>query len=556
MRLTTFLTVTLGLPVLAAPPQAARDIPAVIAEVRAEVTKKTADPDGRPLPVASHWAHGYGMGNFGSDYQTELLGKGHHVLPNLSMPGPGDERIGPEGRGMLVRSVVEKLARWKAPFSLRGGNWEAVLLSKSQPKNDPGRWRNLPAEKSPLVVNPEGKVVPRISPFGAVAPWQEAGRVLTGSGALKQFQAWYPDPPRVILLSNNEAPLLEPKHDVEKESKRYLQSYGKGKSGFFKRGVMAEGYRERYLALFKGMREGLTSEGWRKNAVIVGYGAFGPPHFARWSGWSRYSYTTEERIDPWHRVWEGGSPSYYTHNWNASTDYRVHSPQVEANNWVFMLEEAYRENPDFWFELSVWDGNFSRSNAKSYRKSKFHQYVKAGQEFTPERYGGFVQYGMWLTTPRVVREFRGWTTPRAEYEPHFLALVAAVDRLWSSTVLQRFWRKGRLVPNHSRKHPYQTAVPARWKDTDRWYMLNTSLDPRGPWELTTEIPVFSLARVIGEKGGREWLLYAHAPVKARKGVEIEIPGYGKVTVDVSPAGNFYHLKEKDRSVTALESTRP
>jgi hypothetical protein len=25
-------------------------------------------------------------------------------------------------------------------------------------------------------------------------------------------------------------------------------------------------------------------------------------------------------------------------------------------NWTFMLDEAFRTNPNFWFELSTWDG--------------------------------------------------------------------------------------------------------------------------------------------------------------------------------------------------------
>lgn len=528
--------------------------PPVVEEVRREVTRPSPDPGGRPLPVASHWAHGYGYENFGSDYQVGLLEKGHHVLPNLTMPDPGDDAYGPEGKEALVRSVFEKLARWKAPLCFRGGNWEAVMLSGRHPKDAPGKWRDLPPDQNPKDVDLQGNLVPRLSPWGGAVPWREAGRYVTGGGkAFAQLQQWYPDPPLVVLLSNNEAPLLEPKHDPEKLSRRYLDAHGPGRSGAYKRGVMAEGYLERYRAMFDGIREGLPNDAWRNSARIVGYGAFGPSHFGRWPAWTDYSYTTEDCVDPWHLVWDGGSPSYYTHNWDASTDFRVHSPQVEANNWVFMLEQAYRDRPDFWFELSVWDGNFSRTDAKQWGKSKLHTYTKTGQDFTPQRYGGFVQYGMWLTTPRVVREFRGWMTPRAEWEPYFLELVAAVDRVWQDPTLTKFWRHGRLVPDRSRRHPYQTNIPAKWKDADRWYLLNTSLDPAGDWDVTTEIPVFSLARVIGDPGNREWLLYAHAPVKPREDVGIEVPEYGKVTVDVTPAGRFYLIREQDRSVTGVDA---
>ncbi len=274
--------------------------------------------------------------------------------------------------------------------------------------------------------------------------------------------------------------------------------------------------------------------------------AFGPPHFGRMDNWYIHSFVTEERLDSWPLVWEGGSPSYYTHNWNESTDYRVWSPQVESQNWICMLEGTYRERPDFWFEISVWDGNpASREKSKYRRKMDF--YIERGQRWSPERYAGFVQFGLWLLTPRVVREFRGSTVPRAEFAQDFEALVGAVDRVWTNPVLKDFWRQGKLVPNRAWKHPYQKNIPEKWKTADRWFQLDTSLDPPRPWELATELPVFALARVLGKKGDRRWLLYAHSPVEPRRGVEITIPEWGKVTVDVTPGGNFYLIREADRS---------
>jgi len=544
----SILGVVLVLWLSAAGPVAAEEAtPAVVQQIAAEVTRLNTDPGGRPLPVVSHWANSFGRNNFSSDYQIGLLAQGHHIMPTL--PFPNSAAAGYDEAG---KPWVEKLSRWKAPFSLRAGQWEAVLYDKKQPHDNPGKWRDLPADKSPLEIDHEGKILKLLSPFGAVDPWYEAGVYATHSPAFAQLQQWYPDPPLVILLSNNEAGKLKPKLDVEKTSKRYVDAHGRGKPGSYIRGALAKGYLERYAALLKGVREGLASPVWRQRAKLVAYEAFGPEHLGRWDGWEAYSLATEEQISPWHLVWEGGSPSYYTHNWNASTDYRVWSPQVEANNWVFMLEEAYRDRPEFWFEISVWDGNEARTtNPKKKSSRKMDQYIKAGQTWSPERYAGFVQFGMWLLTPRVIREFRGSSVPRQEFHQDFEALVAAVDRVWQDPVLTRFWRASRLVPNRSHKHPYQTKIPAKWNDVDRWYLLNTSLDAPWPWAHNTEIPVFSLARVLGEPGDRQWLVYAHAPVQARSGVEIEIPEYGKVKVDVTPAGSFYLVREKDRSVTPV-----
>lgn len=532
--------------VVAARQAPAAEVETVVREMARELTKKTSDPGGRPLPVVGHWANAFGRDNFSSEYQTELLEKGHHVMPTLPMP-----RVGTDSYPESGQATVKKLAKWKAPFALRAGQWEQWLLSKDHPRDNPGRWRNLPPEQSPLVLTPEGKLDNWLSPFGAVEPWREVGRYYTSSGAFDQLEQWYPDPPLVILLSNNEARRLEPKHNIETRSKRYLDLYGSDKPKSFQRRVMAEGYLKRYAALFEGIREGLASKHWQQHSLLVAYEGFGPPHFGRWSGWTAYSYSTDEEIDPWHRVWDGSAPSYYTHDWNASTDYRVHSPQIEAMNWVFMLEEVYREKPDFWFELSIWDGNFGSSNNKK-RKEKRDHYLQAGQTWSPQRYAGFGQFGLWLTTPRVVREFRASTVKREEFHQDFEALVAAVDRIWQNPTLTRFWRHGKLVPNRSRQHPYQSRIPKKWQSVDRWFLLSTNLDPPGEWNVKTEIPVFSLARVLGEEGSRQWLVFAHSPLKARQGVEIEVPGYGAITVDVTPGGDFYQVEENGRRVTHLQ----
>jgi len=525
--------------------KAGEGVPAVVEEIRTEVAKKNTDPGGRPLPVVSHWANGFNRPKFSSDYQIQLLEQGHHIMPTLPFPPPGGERYPGEGKPW-----VKRLARWRAPFCLRAGQWEQVLVDKNHPVQEPGKWRFLPPEKSPLVINHQGEVENWISPWGAIEPWYEAGVYNTRSGAFRDLQNWYPDPPLVILLSNNEARKLKPKHDIQGLSKRYVSAHGKDRPHAFLRKVMLQGYLERYGALLKGIRHGLENEVWRKNSLLVAYNAFGPPHLGRMEDWYVYSYATDERLAPWPLVWEGGSPSYYTHNWNPSTDYRVWSPQVESQNWVFMLEQAHRERPDFWFEISVWDGN-PASREKSKYGRKMDHYIEKGQKWSPGRYAGFVQFGMWLLTPRVVREFRGSTVPRAEFSREFEALVGAVDRVWTNAVLRRFWRKGELVPNRSRRHPYQKNIPARWKDADRWFQLDTNLDPPRPWDLTTELPVFSLARVLVERGRRQWRLYAHSPLKPRRGVEVEIPGYGKATISVAPAGSYYLVDEKSRSATAV-----
>jgi hypothetical protein len=65
----------------AVPSVAARN---VAQEIRSEVLMPPNGPQGRPLPLVSHWNMGsYGKG-WTPDYQVELLDKGHHILPWMS----------------------------------------------------------------------------------------------------------------------------------------------------------------------------------------------------------------------------------------------------------------------------------------------------------------------------------------------------------------------------------------------------------------------------------------------------------------------------------------
>ena len=130
----------------------------------------------------------------------------------------------------------------------------------------------------------------------------------------------------------------------------------------------------------------------------------------------------------------------------------------------------------------------------------------------------------------------------------FDRLLFAVDRIYGDETLKAFWRRGELVPNRAHKHPYQENIPGGYENIDRWFLLDTGLDRPRPWELKTDIPVFSLAVVMGEKTKRRWLVYAHSPLKDRRGVSIVVPGFGDITVDVPRGGAFYLVDGGDGSI--------
>lgn len=515
------------------------------AEIRREALLPPDGPAGKPLPLLSHWNMGsYGKG-WTPQYQRQLLEQGSHILPWFSWPrgNPDKDEKAAQRFNDYYADLISICREFNMPICFRGTQWEAILVRK--------QYRDLPADECPAVIDPNGKSIPKLSSFGPLEPWRDPAGEYVDTPAMKKIQQMYPDPPLVLFVGNNEAPDLR-WYQVNR-SRRYLRKYGKDKSDEFKRKVVAEGWIKRYPIMFDAMRDALISDSWKKNVRFVGYGAFGPSHFGRWPGWKQYSLITDEWTSPnWH-FWQGGSPSYYTHNWCANRDHWVWSTQVQSMNWIFQLEEAYSVNPDFWWEVSIWDGNGGWTPDKGYvpylvKKSKACQYMADGQTYTPDRYEGWAQYGLWLLRPRVIREFRGSTVPIEPWRPFFDRLVAIVDRVYENKTLEQFWRRGRLVPNRAHKHPYQSNVPEKYHDVDRWFALDTSLDKPRPWTQRTNIPVFSLALLIGEKPNRRWLLYAHSPLEDRAGVEITIPEFGSVTVRVPRAGAFFLVEETDGKI--------
>ena len=178
-------------------------------------------------------------------------------------------------------AAIKKAAEYKLPISFKSTQWESLLYT------DP-KYKKLPAKDDPNVIETgTAKIRKQISPFGLKEPWYRVGKEWTSQDELKMLQLLYPDPPLVIFLSNNEASKLR-WYKVE-ESQRYVDKYGTEQSGSFKRKVVGDGWKGLYPEMFKGMRDGLTQQSWKKSGKFVGYGGFGPSHFARWPGWLRHS---------------------------------------------------------------------------------------------------------------------------------------------------------------------------------------------------------------------------------------------------------------------------
>ena len=515
-------------------------------EIRYESTLGNISSVGYPLPLAAHWNTGWSIKEgFTPDYQLAMIEKGHYILPSFHLPGP--TKTQDESRYGYYEKAFKKAAALNLPFSFISSQWERWLTIMPE-------YFDLPAEKNPNVVDTDGTINKKVSPFGPVTAWQEIGQKWTSTSLLKQLQAWYPDPPRVFFVSNNEHDKLR-WTEVE-NSDRYMALYGAGRDDDFKREVVGNGWIERYRALQKGMKEGLINDSWKNGATFTGYSAFGTNAFGRWAGWINYSLYTKGRIEPWFLAWDGASLSYYQHDWSGVSDYNVWSMQIQAMNWIFMIDEARNSfNRDFIIELSTWDGFEPDGSVKNKRA----YYASLGQQVNPERYEGYVQFGMWLLRPRIVREYRGTRATLADEESYFLSIVRSVDRVHKNETLKKFWRSGRMVVNDLHKHPYQINVPNEYASVERWFLLDTSLDSERPWKydwsephLSSALPVFALALLIGDAPEREWLVYLHSPLKNYKDVKVTIPDYSPINVDVGSSGSFYHVNEKNKTITFIQ----
>jgi hypothetical protein len=197
-----------------------------------------------------------------------------------------------------------------------------------------------------------------------------------------------------------------------------------------------------------------------------------------------------------------------------------------------------------------------------------------------DRYEGLCQYALWLTRPRVVREF-AWGDFPGVVERKWRALVRSVDRVWGHPVLRRFFRKGRLVvnPDYEKatglKHPFWELTDLdrhgrcgpwleRWERRDRFHQLTCPLNPpfekwpqrqgvtaTRPSDTHALIRVWAFAYVLGQAPDREWLLFVQSPRRPREDVPVTVPGWGTARVKAPRAGAFYHLREGEGGVRAV-----
>lgn len=476
--------------------------------------------DEHPLPLAASWNGGRTPLGFTPGWQMRQIRRGRYLLPWFELAIPPAPAVGNGyanvADAMYFRSAIGYLAQHHLPMSFVTTAWESQLP---------------PISAAYAGKDAHGNALP-LSPFGPVAPWYEVGREWARHPSLRELQRLYPDPPLVLFISDNEAAKVTPDE--------LGAPYGVNASAqaIARRRAIGDAWIVRYKAMIRGFRDGLDAPGWRAHALFIGYDAFVTSAMGRWGGWGAYSLYVPGRTEPWPYAWDGASVSYYVNNWAPDSDYTVLSPEIEAMNYVPVLAEVRRTEPDFWLELSTWDGQVAGQPS-----DKLLFYANRGQSYTADRYGGMVQFGMWLLRPRVVREFRNWSDERIRFGPYFDRVMDAVDRVHRDPLLRDFWQHGRLVANPAGGHPYEAALTAELAARPRWFLLDSPANPARPWQLTTPLAVYALALVRGQAPHREWLVYAFSPLERSGVVSVRIPGGPEARVRTAERGAFTRIEE-------------
>ena len=528
-----------------------------------------------PLPYMANWT--------GHVHPMLLLAqRGHAVIPTL----PSD--AGPNFGEYEVKDLIA-IKNLGLPVDMTGTQWENALRGAPYVNIDRNATTNTFTGTTGMSsANPNNIYTnnsfsdPILDPLGPTAQvdlWRELGINYSSLPGFLFMQDAYPNPPKVRLTGNNEAGKMRG-YKLPTESKRFNELYPDlsqyipadasfdWKRLYFENRVAGDGWIERYKALFQAWRDNTVNPIW-KNIKFTAYwgilqGNFRAYNYANYATGTSTISSYEEgplpdtnntvpRTSYYPFAWDGASPHVML---SLNEDTKLQGFNFDAMNYLFMIEEGKQANPDYEFELSTWDKNYS--------------------SITPERYAGAMQYQFWLLRPRAIREFRSdapWTT----YLDKFLALTKVVDRVHRLPILTDFWQNGELVENPVGRHPYQANAGQAMIDgfTDdqirerygvgRWFHLYSNFDQpyltdNGGFpafdlyraSTNPEIKVSSIAMVKGSEPNREWVMYTYSPLENRTGVEVTLPGFGQVpNLNSTIGGNFYYIKESDKTVTEI-----
>lgn len=488
-----------------------------------------ATPTARTLPLASNWNGGQAKYLYSPEYQMDLIANGAYIMPWMTLSGPGIYST-----PNYYRNYMEYICENELPVTFLSSQWEEVLSTTSE-------FKTLAAAENPNVVSALGTVENMVSINGRGSDWFKAGQMWGQTAMVQNLTQYCSKPALPIFLSNNEHPRQS---WCDTACKAQLAI---GAKKLDDDEAVRKQYGDKWITLYgellRGFRTSMPAE-WQRTSRFIGYNSLVDSALGRWPGWVAGTLYTKGRIEPWMEVFQGASAEYYLHDWSDINDFTIYSPQVEAANFVPVVAATQAKHPDYWFEMSIWDGYVPPAGGK-------RQYYKSiGQTFNECRYQGYVRFGAWQDRPRVLREFRG----SSDYsnESYFNAVLNVAYEVNTIPQLADMWLNGELIENPSGKHPYQANLPADLVGKPRWFLLDVTANPKFTGKLTDPVNVYAVA--LNQKATNTKLLYVYAPRGEQKNVGVTVPGFGVALVNATPEGNYY-LLTADNKIQPVATTR-
>ena len=495
------------------------DLAAMAQSITTEALKAFLDSNEHSLPLLSHWNVGIPelTDAMNPMYMIDRIEQGEHILVSWKLDPYYADTIG----SSYYEESIKKAAELQLPLVFIFPSPESALTKDSY-------YKSLPKEDNPNVIDANNNTLDKLSPFGPDERWSEVGNQWSTTTLMNQLQEWYPNPPLVIFISEDEADKLS-WNEVSIAS-RYWECYSECspemKDDNYKRTLVGGKWIEKYRQMQNGFKEGFTKAAWKDNIKFISYNKLSD-NFGKSTNWIDNATVTNQYVNLWPLTTDGTTIDFDLSD--TKSDVTANAPHVLANNLDFMLKEAKRGNSDFAYQLSINDD------------SKITDVT---------RYRGLTQFALWFLRPNFIRQQSSVAT-RTELEPMFEEVVNSVELIHYNPHIAEFWKNGELVK--SGDSYLNENIPEQYQNDPRWFLLDVDVNPEKPWTDSTEIKTWAFAIVKGEVPNREWLIYTQSPEGDMSNSTISIPAYNDVLIDSSVNGNFYILSENDTQVNIIET---
>jgi len=487
------------------------DLTAMSSAITMEVLKAFSDSAERSLPLVAHWNVGIPEYVEAMDpmYMISRIELGEHVLVSWKLDPYYNDSIS----SSYYEESIKKAAELNLPLVFVLPAPESALTKDSY-------YFALENATNPNVVTTAGDVLEKLSPFGADELWNEVGEQWSSTSLMAQLQEWYPNPPLVLFVSEDEAAKLS-WSELSQES-RYTASGDDN----FKRTLVGAEWIEKYRQMHDGFKKGFVNTTWKENVKFMTYNKFSENLGE--SNWLEDATLTNHYMNIWPLTADGATVDFDLSG--SKTDNSADAPHVLVNNLPFMLNEAKLVNPNFAYQISL---------------------DAVSKVTEPAKYRGLTQFALWFLRPSIIRQ-ASQESDREALTPLFQEVADSVELIHYNPQLARFWREGSLV--NSGKSDLNQNIPKQYLNDPRWFLLETDANPQRPWADNISIPVWAFALVKGEAPNREWLVYAQSPEGDISDVTVSIPGYKDILVDGSVLGSFYVVHESDNKIIDIDTT--